>query len=375
MNTPFLTRSRGNAVRPNQAFDTQMHLSRDVTTNIQRRIMEWHLNAGVTPFLSATVDQVIGWQHHTLLNAATYWVSETMTDYLLDAASTAPDQPLYETDLPALDGYMTFERPVLTRDARDDWVNVRSVMWQHTDGPSPGDNRPGIIITLWSDWECPGDTGAILASKDFDRIRAELNRQLHRPALTLYHISAWPFGQMLGDEDIADRPCDGMALTMPGGETANYTADEISDARSSQLAFIGFLSTTWTLMDQRITDVDSWAPANRGDRKTVARSARRRAEPPDIVTVNLRRPRRPPTEDGGDGLAVEHDHRWIRSAHWRWQWYPSYRGPCTHCRVDNGRPCMREDGEHRRIWIDEQVCGPEDKPLKPRSNVVHKLVR
>lgn len=51
-----------------------------------------------------------------------------------------------------------------------------------------------------------------------------------------------------------------------------------------------------------------------------------------------------PRRCAGRGATREYRHRWIVRGHWRNQYYPS-----------------RND--HRPIWIDPHLAGPEDKPL------------
>lgn len=61
-----------------------------------------------------------------------------------------------------------------------------------------------------------------------------------------------------------------------------------------------------------------------------------------ITALTLRRVRREPTEPSGAGR--DYQHRWIVSAHWRNQWYPSER-------------------RHKTILVGPYVKGPDDKPL------------
>ncbi|MGV0624574.1 hypothetical protein [Mycolicibacter minnesotensis] len=78
----------------------------------------------------------------------------------------------------------------------------------------------------------------------------------------------------------------------------------------------------------------------------------RRGRDYDVSVIDVRSPsgvRYRPT-----GEPIEHDHRWIRRGHWRRQAFG------------------KGHAERRRIWIEQQVCGPADKPLinKTKVNVV-----
>ncbi len=66
-------------------------------------------------------------------------------------------------------------------------------------------------------------------------------------------------------------------------------------------------------------------------------------EIPEEMVIHLRRIDHTGKRDGDPG-EVEWSHRWWVDGHWRNQWYPSTQ-------------------DHRPVWIDGYVKGPEDKPL------------
>ena len=80
-----------------------------------------------------------------------------------------------------------------------------------------------------------------------------------------------------------------------------------------------------------------------GDRATRRRIERKDRVVQPVTMIRLRRQYVKPPE-GHEGEHREYSHRFIVSAHWREQWYPSL-------------------GEHRTIPIAAYVKGPEDKPL------------
>jgi hypothetical protein len=108
--------------------------------------------------------------------------------------------------------------------------------------------------------------------------------------------------------------------------------------------------TFWTLIQQRI---------GLPQKVRMSRAARRRAEremafPPEfgeIRVIALRRVNRHSFDDrDSDSEGVDWSHRWIVGGHWRNQWYPS---------ID----------DHRQIWINPYIKGPDDKPFVPRDTV------
>lgn len=70
---------------------------------------------------------------------------------------------------------------------------------------------------------------------------------------------------------------------------------------------------------------------------------------PDLNIVELRKTIHQKKE--GDSEEVDWQYCWTVRGHWRKQWYPS-------------------DQVHRPLWINPYVKGPEDKPLKPSSNLI-----
>lgn len=70
----------------------------------------------------------------------------------------------------------------------------------------------------------------------------------------------------------------------------------------------------------------------------------------DVHVIDVKRPA---LRSVGDVRAnsVEHDHRWVVRGHWR------------------NQPCGKGRSQRRRIWIQEHVAGPEDKPLRRDTRV------
>lgn len=75
----------------------------------------------------------------------------------------------------------------------------------------------------------------------------------------------------------------------------------------------------------------------------------RRARDVSVSVIDVRRSTT--TRSAPSGRVIEHDHRWTRRAGWAW------------------RACGKGKTERRRVWIDEVICGPADKPLIRRPKV------
>ena len=72
-----------------------------------------------------------------------------------------------------------------------------------------------------------------------------------------------------------------------------------------------------------------------------------------LRVIQLRRAERSsPTGEG----THEYSCQWLVSGHWRQQFYPSTK-------------------EHRPVWIDPYVKGPDDKPFKVPRETVFRVVR
>lgn len=130
----------------------------------------------------------------------------------------------------------------------------------------------------------------------------------------------------------------------PGGPGAWITNDDPITVRRGDPVdpaqpLAAFLASAWLLMGQTMI-VDA-SPA---DIEPKIRREERRAGRPDptVTVIELRRAKGEPS---GDPSGREYHHRWMVSGHWRNQPY----GP--------GR------SQHRPVWINPYVKGPEDAPL------------
>jgi hypothetical protein len=111
------------------------------------------------------------------------------------------------------------------------------------------------------------------------------------------------------------------------------------------------LRVAWTLLN---SPEETEVTATRVTETRVSAGKERRGNPRDreVSVIDIRPPS--PVHRGSGGEPIEHDHRWIVRGHWR------------------NQPWGKKRTLRRRIWIDEHVVGPKDKPLlnRPKVNVV-----
>ncbi|MCB1258540.1 MAG: hypothetical protein KDB26_15625 [Microthrixaceae bacterium] len=114
---------------------------------------------------------------------------------------------------------------------------------------------------------------------------------------------------------------------------------------------IAIIRYAWTIYTSE-TEADVTATTvSRTSVRTGKTTKKNKARNIPVQVVDVRRP----AGSGGGGSTdpntapLDHQYRWRVRGHWRMQWYGK-----TDSKVQ------------RKIWIDEQVRGPEDKPIKPR---------
>lgn len=106
---------------------------------------------------------------------------------------------------------------------------------------------------------------------------------------------------------------------------------------------IRWIYTAFYLMAQRLSITYD---------QDVDRATRRRAEreqtsvPASIRVISLRRMEQAKQKAGGEQASIEWHWQWEVRGHWRNQYY-------------------RSTGDHRPVFVEAYIKGPEDKPLKP----------
>jgi hypothetical protein len=289
-----------------------------------------------------------------------FFVSADMTDLARHAADTLTDYRLHPEDLPAPIGLMLYAHPPVEGTANEDgdgitmvsWGPGRGGLWVHTwaavtESFTNGFGRLGRTLAevphetllaraIDAADRSPGDpTPETTAEEAADILLAGLLPKLRRapipPSVRPTHGYHW-------------RGLTPMEFTDMEGWPTGVDDDKSALDGDTRAALERTILATWLLMGQTLV---------RSERLVAQRPARRRiarTDPtldPTVRYIDLRRARTEPADRTDDEHRVsgrEYQHRWIVRGHWRNQWYPS-----------------RND--HRPIWIDPHLAGPEDKPL------------
>jgi hypothetical protein len=240
----------------------------------------------------------------------TYLVAEDMTKLVVHASKTMPTRTLARIDVPSPLGFAIFDGGL-----GDFWDNVPLV--PEDEGIVDGSEQCVIGAISWVALDEKGVIVTLYRDESFGGGFATARYTYYTDFQWWYEHSIvnprdhWP----TGDEDVF----------------AN-------------------IFTFWTLIQQRI---------GLPQKVQMSRAARRRAEremafPPEfgeIRVIALRRVNRHSFDDrDSDSEEVDWSHRWIVGGHWRNQWYPSI-------------------SDHRQIWINPYIKGPDDKPFVPRDTV------
>ena len=310
--------------------------------------------------VAATVSRTLAAQ---LPAAELFYVSDDMTELAGHAATTLTDYRLHPEDLPAPIGLMVYAHPPVTGTGTGNHDGITAVSW--------GPGRGGLWVHTWAtatpEWTTGvARIGRALAELPHDQVLARAIRGSQQPPLdpdadpptTEQAVDDFAAGLL---PNLRRAPIPPSFLPAHGYDWRGVTPMEFTDiqgwpgylpsngegmAADVKTALERTILATWLLMGQTLV---------RSEPLTAPRAARRRIardDPhlePTVRYIDLRRAR---TELPDHGAITdeprtsgrEYRHRWIVRGHWRNQWYPS-----------------RND--HRPIWIDPHLAGPEDKPL------------
>lgn len=133
-------------------------------------------------------------------------------------------------------------------------------------------------------------------------------------------------------------------FTSEGLPTDDLLVDGLNPAERGVLRY--FAHSAWALLHEPIEREVSATTLSTAPIRT---GKGRRAKDVSVSVIDVRRSAA--TRSAPSGRVIEHDHRWTRRGHWAW------------------RACGKGKTERRRVWLDEVVCGPADKPLLRRPKV------
>jgi hypothetical protein len=302
-------REAGLSSRPLDALDARTKLV-ETLSSTDGRGLAIGATKGVRPtftrqvddeFINATSNDLDRLTTLIRNEATTFWIAPDMVDLVVSAAHSMPAQPLLASDLPTQRGFAWFP---YSADVAPFRANLRGAVWQ-ADYPSEGTMR-----VTW------------LVSRDVWHLQGK-DRAMRWPLFPC-GWDDWPLGHSyrrtydhsIGADDSSDD------AVKPAIETIRR-----------------LLQAMWSIMAE---------PYVAAEEVRVDRNATRRAQRAGLTTdgqvrvVTLRRAN--DRRSTGDPSNVQWSRRWVVSAHWRNQWYPSR-------------------GVHRQRFIAPYVKGPDNKPL------------
>lgn len=257
-------------------------------------------------------------------DAPVYLVTREMSNLLLKAAESMDDQRLLESDLPSPDGVMILSEYLTFKEVHGKTCRTCAMSWKSVQYPEV-DGRFGVLVGFWSDMQDPLDEVNQGIFRDVLERHSDMLGQL--PRLSLLHFTAFEFGKTLKESEREE------------GQKESVKPD--------YLVLVAFFA----MCQQRVA-VRETAHLPRQIRRGIERKTKSKVQEIQVVTLRRAVPKRPHSDH--DPIGVNWDHRWIvggaTGGFWRQQWYPSLQ-------------------DHRQIWIDPFVKGPEDKPLLVKDQV------
>ncbi len=263
-----------------------------------------------------------------LASASTYSVTDEMSALIAAAALNAPAEALRQSDLPAPQGFVYFERPIPLRLLGTDGAvaDVRAFQWeQATVSPVLEDGRSG------------SPTPAIEIMPYMDSRSWSASQELADQGLTMPPLVPVPF--------VIDQWWLNEAWRELVGQAD--PDDPVYEVSPEQAAARRILWTFFRLTFQKIAALSS-QPLDRSTYRQAQRSGIT-APPRSILIVRLRRQYRP-QDDDESAAPGNWTHRWVVKGFWRDQWYPSL-------------------GRHQSIYIHDYVKGPAHLPLVLKDRI------
>jgi len=261
------------------------------------------------------------WYYNTLRLADLYWISPDMVQVLKALAPAMPDT---YPNPPVGSALAILAKPMPGIDAHSGIViHTAAYLW----GPMLMKRRdPSIAVDTfgWRDFMEPRDAHGEL----WDETREQRWRSVMPTKLVLTGGSEW-------------------SITRPTSYVEDWLA-QTDDARQSIIEDRRLIACLWSLFQQKLVR-QSFEP---GDRYATKRARRAGVENwlEAVRVIKLREIVHQRHDSGEEGTPVDWSCRWWVDGHHRMQWYPSA-------------------GEHRKIWIEPYIKGPDDKPLVIRPTV------
>lgn len=304
--------------------------------------------------LHAEAARLLGQERRRLAEAELFYVTEDMTRLALAAAETLPVHNLHPQDVPAESGFVVFAEPIgaylpepipgataSTAAIAGGVVTIVAASWGPLTGVLEGD--PGVWITFWSASDPDTEIPLVMQHRGLSRPQAEALYRRTRAELNWDNELVNRFGA--AGITIKETTPAGLVVHAEDFDTTHVGWEQVKNTTG---AWGQVVRATWLLMTQPgVTAIDE---------QPLSRTVRRRAErggynPNAVRVVRIRdhadTPQREQHTERGYRV------RWTVRGHWRNQWYPSR-------------------SEHRPVWINPHVKGPDGAPLRT-GDTVHVL--
>lgn len=288
----------------------------------------------------------------TLAWAETFHVTADMVGFIADVADTIPDDYLVDKEsMPAPFGVLVLDTPIEVVDVSGDMYRIDTIVW--------ATGEDGWTVMQFTDkFDCP-TTREQFAERGWDR-------DIARKTMLGFLVSNYNDPVVSAEKFLADAP---QELSL--GAVSPMTVDKDSMTDNTRLAIMSslwikrFTVAAWAVMHGKIGRPRRGVPSRQQRKKIKAAGL----EWGDIRVVQLRGVTYTGPERETVGHNVEWTHRWMVKGFWRWQWYPQTKEAreagtaalCAHC--------GKEGGQHKRIFIDPYVKGPEDLPYLAKDVV------
>jgi hypothetical protein len=250
-----------------------------------------------------------------------FFVEPDMHRLILAAMETFEPEPLLSTDLITPTGYVRLPEAIEVPAAADSPEGFKALNVEGEEGYLPQHSAFG--------WERQG-----LASEEENSIIERLTGE--GILLTYFHTNndfpAIPVGLYPG-----------RYIGWPLVDTLDVSEQIVVNWHPAYL----YPRVFFRLVMQRLTEVVAQPPVAREVRR---RHKREGYELPRYSVIRLRRHSRPSAKNDEEERKWRLNYRTVTRGHWRQQWYPSIQ-------------------QHRQIWIDDFIRGPEDAELVIRPRI------
>lgn len=250
-------------------------------------------------------------------NAETFFVSKDMTELVLAGSEVMDKTDIADPTLvPSPHGFCYFEKGVPLTDVRGKQMIVNAMLWVKV-------SDDFYRVHLMND-----------SYREPDEIAQEVSAEILTPSIMKIYGRWGYIGVVNYQGQIGPLEFDTSEYRTLLEEEGDSDFAEVSDNPRP------IVHSLFLMLNQTIVDVSQ----EEADRK-LARRMKFMKLPTMVTVIQLRRKKYQKKHEGE--TAVEWSHRWHVRGFWRWQWYKNEEKEWT----------------KKRIWIDPQIRGPEDKPL------------